>query len=171
MKKISILMVCTANICRSPTAHGLLRHLLDLNDLNGLIAVDSAGTHIIQKGLSPDVRAQRVAIDHGIDLSNLRSRKIKPKDFSKYDFILAMDNENFRILQGICPEEYIHKISMVMEFAPEPGVFEVPDPYFGNIAGFERVFDMLEVATKGLIEHLRDNENLLIDGSLINKTA
>ena len=161
-------MVCTANICRSPTAHGLLRHLLDVKSLNGLIAVDSAGTHIIQKGLSPDVRAQQVAIEHGIDLSNLRSRKIKPKDFSKYDFILAMDNENYHILQEICPAEHGHKISLAMEFAPEPGVYEVPDPYFGNIAGFERVFDMLEVAMKGVIEQLHDNENLLIDGSLIN---
>ena len=167
MKKISILMVCTANICRSPTAHGLMRHLLNLKGLNGLIAVDSAGTHIFQKGLSPDVRAQQVAIQHGIDLSDLRSRKIRPKDFSTYDFILAMDNENHQILQQLCPAEHAHKISMAMEFAPESVDIEVPDPYFGNIAGFERVFDMLDVAMKRLVEHLHDNENLLIDGSLI----
>ena len=158
MKKLSILMVCTANICRSPTAHGLLRHLLNLEGLNGGITVDSAGTHIFQKGLSPDVRAQKVAFQHGIDLSDLRSRNIRPKDFSTYDYILAMDNENCRILQEICPEEYAHKISMVMEYAPEMGVIEVPDPYFGNIAGFERVFSMLEVAMKGVLEHIYNNE-------------
>ena len=151
-------MVCTANICRSPTAHGLLRHLLDLKDLNGLVAVDSAGTHIFQKGQLPDVRAQQVAHEQGIDLSDLRSRKIRPKDFAVYDSILAMDNENYQILQQLCPAEHAHKISMAMEYAPESGVIEVPDPYFGNIAGFERVFEMLEDAMKGLVEHLHDNE-------------
>ena len=171
MKKISVLMVCTANICRSPTAHGILRHLLELKGLNRRVAVDSAGTHIFQKGLPPDIRAQQVALQHGIDMSDLRSRNIRPKDFSKYDHILAMDNENFQILQQVCPEEHGHKISMIMEFSNNSGVIEVPDPYFGNIAGFERVFDMLDVAMKGLIEHLHDNENRLIDGTLINKTA
>ena len=168
MKKFSILMVCTANICRSPIAHGLMRHLIDLKGLSGLITVDSAGTHIFQKGLSPDVRAQQVAGQYGIDLSDLRTRKIRLKDFTTYTYILAMDNENYRILQQLCPAEHGHKISMVMEFAPEPGVIEVPDPYFGNIAGFERVFDMLDVAMKGLIVHLQDNENLLIGGGLIH---
>ena len=155
-------MVCTANICRSPTAHGLLRHLLDLKGLNGRFTVDSAGTHIFQKGLAPDIRAQQVAHEQGIDLSDLRSRKIRPKDFAVYDYILAMDNENYRILQQLCPDEHSHKISMAMEYAPEPGVLEVPDPYFGNIAGFERVFSMLEIAMKGLAEQLHDDENLHI---------
>jgi protein-tyrosine phosphatase len=162
MKKPSILMVCTANICRSPTAHGLLKHLLDLKGLNGHFAVDSAGTHVFQKGLHPDVRAQQVALEQGIDLSDLRSRKIRPKDFAVYDYILTMDNENYHILQQLCPDEHSHKISMVMEYAPESGVLEVPDPYFGNIAGFERVFDMLEVAMKGLVEQLHNDENLRI---------
>ena len=160
-------MVCTANICRSPIAHGLLRHLLDLQGLNELVAVDSAGTHIIQKGLSPDVRAQQVAGNNGIDLSDIRTRKIRLKDFSTYDSILAMDNENYRILQQLCPDEHSHKISMAMEYALESGVLEVPDPYFGNIAGFERVFSMLEIAMKGLAEHLHDDENLRIEGNYI----
>ncbi len=158
MKKFSILMVCTANICRSPIAHGLMRHLLDLKGLNDLVTVESAGTHIFQKGLSPDVRAQQVAGQYGIDLSDLRSRNIRRKDFSAYDAILAMDNENYRILQEICPEEHRHKISMVMEFAPETDVIEVPDPYFSNLAGFERVFSMLEVAMKGVVEHIHAND-------------
>jgi len=152
-------MVCTANICRSPIAQGLLRHLLDLRGLDDLITVDSAGTHIFEKGLAPDVRAQQVAGQYDIDLSDLRSRKIRHEDFSAYDSILAMDNENYRILQEICPEEYRHKISMVMEFAPQTGELEVPDPYFGNIAGFERVFSMLEVAMKGLVEHIHTNDS------------
>lgn len=159
MKKFSILMVCTANICRSPVAQGLLRHLLDLKGLNDLVTVDSAGTHIFQKSLSPDVRAEQVAGLHGIDLSDLRSRNIRLQDFSEYDSILAMDNENYRFLQEMCPEEHRHKISMVMEFAPESGELEVPDPYFGNIAGFERVFSMLELATKGLLEHIHTNDS------------
>ena len=158
MKKYSILMVCTANICRSPTAHGLLRHLIEIKDLNGLVAVDSAGTHIFQKGLPPDVRAQQVALQRGINLSDLRTRKIRDKDFSTYDSILTMDNENYHILQQLCPEEHMHKISLVMEYAPEMGVSEVPDPYFSNIAGFERVFGMLEVAMHGVLEQLRYSE-------------
>ena len=158
MKKFSILMVCTANICRSPIAHGLMRHLLDLKGLNDLVTVESAGTHIFQKGLSPDVRAQQVAAQYGIDLSDLRSRNIRPGDFSAYDAILVMDNENYHILQEMCPEEHRHKISMVMEFAPETDVTEVPDPYFSNIAGFERVFSMLEVAMEGVVKHIQYNE-------------
>jgi protein-tyrosine phosphatase len=158
MKKFSILMVCTANICRSPIAHGLMRHLLDLKGLNDLVTVESAGTHIFQKGLSPDVRAQQVAGQYGIDLSDLRSRNIRHKDFSAYDAILVMDNENYHILQEICPEEHRHKISMVMEFAPETDEIEVPDPYFSNLAGFERVFSMLEVAMKGVVEHIHAND-------------
>ena len=158
MKKFSILMVCTANICRSPIAHGLMRHLLDLKGLNDLVTVESAGTHIFQKGLSPDVRAQQVAAQYGIDLSDLRSRNIRPGDFSAYDAILVMDNENYHILQEICPEEHRHKISMVMEFAPETDETEVPDPYYSNLAGFERVFSMLEVAMKGVVEHIHGND-------------
>lgn len=153
-------MVCTANICRSPVAQGLLKHLLDLRGLNDLVTVDSAGTHIIQKRLSPDVRAQQVAGLHGIDLSDLRSRNVRLQDFSKFDSILAMDNENYRFLQEMCPEEHRHKISMVMAFAPQSGELEIPDPYFGNIAGFERVFSMLELAMKGLLEYIQYNDNL-----------
>ena len=152
-------MVCTANICRSPIAQGLLRHLLDLKGLNGLITVDSAGTHIFQKGLSPDVRAQQVAEQYGIDLSGLRSRNIRLQDFSTYDSILAMDKDNYRILQEICPEEHRHKISLVMDFAPQSAETEVPDPYFSNIAGFERVFSMLEVAINGVVEHIHTNDS------------
>ena len=158
MKKFSILLVCTANICRSPIAHGLLRELIDLNGLNKTVVVDSAGTHIFQKGLAPDVRAQRVALEQGIDLSDLRSRNIRQEDFSTNDAILAMDNENYRILQQLCPAEHMHKITMVMEYAPELGVGEVPDPYFSNIAGFERVFDMLEAAMHGVLEQLSNDQ-------------
>jgi len=152
-------MVCTANICRSPIAQGLLRHHIDLRGLDDLITVDSAGTHIFEKGLAPDVRAQQVAGQYDIDLSDLRSRNIRLRDFSTYDAILAMDNENYRNLQEMCPEEHRHKISMAMAFAPESAVIEVPDPYFGNIAGFERVFSMLEAAMKGLVEDIHTNDS------------
>ena len=164
MKKVSILLVCTANICRSPTAHGLLRDLIDLNGLQGSVAVDSAGTHIFQKGLAPDVRAQRVALEQGIDLSDLRSRNIGQEDFITNDAILAMDNENYRVLQQQCPAEYMHKISLVMEYAPQLGVGESPDPYFSKIAGFERVFGLLEVAMHGVVEQLRNDQESIYFG-------
>ena len=166
MKKFSILLVCTANICRSPIAHGLLRELIGLNGLNKTVAGDSAGTHIFQKGLPPDVRAQQVALEQGIDLGDLRTRNIRDKDFSTNDSILAMDSENYRILQQQCPAEHMHKISLVMEYAPQLGVNEVPDPYFSNIAGFERVFGMLEVAMHGLVEQLRIDQESANIGNL-----
>ena len=102
--------------------------------MNRLVAVDSVGSHIFEKGLSPDVRAQWIALPCGIDLSDLRTRKTRHEDFSRYDSILAMENENYCILQETCPEEHVHKISMTMEFAQESGVIEVPYPYFGNTA-------------------------------------
>ena len=154
-------MVCTANICRSPMAQGLLRHHLESKGLNKLVKVDSAGTHIFQKGLAPDIRAQQTALQYGIDISGIRTQKIRLEDFAKYHYILTMDSENYRILQEMCPDEHIHKVSLIMEFAPESGIVEVPDPYFSNIAGFERVFSMLEVAMNGVIEHIHDNEHPL----------
>ena len=159
MEKVSVLIVCTANICRSPMAHGLLKFLLVSESMNGLVTVDSAGTHLLQKGLPPDIRAQQVAFQSGIDLSDLRSRKIQLKDFSRFNYILTMDTHNYRVLQELCPEQHRHKISMAMEFAPELDDIEVPDPYFSNIAGFERVFKMLEVAMKGVVKHIRQNNN------------
>lgn len=154
MKKVSVLMVCTANICRSPAAQGILKQLLESELLDGVVEVDSAGTHVFQAGHRPDPRSQKTALQSGIDLSGLRARMVRPDDFARYDYILAMDENNLRHLEKNCPGEFRYKLSLILEFAPELGMREVPDPYFGNLSGFERVFEMLETASRGLVQQL-----------------
>ncbi len=143
------------NICRSPTAHGLFEHLVISEDLADKFEIDSAGTHAYHVGSEPDKRAQDAAASHGIDLSYIRGRKVSETDFGYYDYILAMDSENYAILEQVCPEEFKNKISLFLDFAPEHPLDEVPDPYYGGIMGFENVFNMVNDASKGLLEAIK----------------
>ena len=152
--QVSVLMVCTANYCRSPMAEGMLRHKLVERGLLQCIKVDSAGTHVPKNGQRPDARAQNVVLPRGIEINGLRSRSIRPSDFSEFDYILAMDNNNYRSLSAICSSEYQHKLSLIMSFAPEVGVTEVPDPYYSNKAGFQQVYTFLEQAILGLVDSI-----------------
>ncbi|WP_150048872.1 low molecular weight protein-tyrosine-phosphatase [Methylomonas rhizoryzae] len=154
MKKIGILFVCMGNICRSPTAEGVFRALLTQRRLSDLFEVDSAGTHAYHVGDAPDLRARKAARDRGIELKHLRARKVAAADFEKFDVILAMDSDNFSILQDICPETHKDKIKYLLDFAPQLNQREVPDPYYGGAYGFERVLDMAEAAAEGLLEFL-----------------
>jgi low molecular weight protein-tyrosine phosphatase len=152
----AVLMVCTANICRSPMAEGILRHKLTVGGREGTIKVDSAGIHVFQTGHQADHRAREISLDRGVDLSKSRARQFEKKDFSRYDYILAMDKNNLQALRDICPSEHLEKLFMVMDFAPEYGITEVPDPYFSSIAGFEAVFDMLDIATAEFLQQIQD---------------
>lgn len=143
------------NICRSPTAHGVFRRLVQEEGFSQVIEIDSAGTHAYHVGEPPDRRAQLAANRRGIDLSDLRARRIAPEDFVRHDYVLAMDTDNLAVLTGLCPAEHAHKLRLFMEFAPDWGSDEVPDPYYGGVTGFERVFDMVEAAALGLIEDIR----------------
>lgn len=154
-QEVSVLFVCMGNICRSPTAHGVFRKLLAEEDLTGLIGVDSAGTHAYHVGNDPDRRAQATALSRGIDLSDLRARQAQPEDFHAFDYIVAMDEENYLSLQGICPAGREDRLYMFMDFAPDLPEREVPDPYYGGAQGFERVFDMVEAASLGLLQDIR----------------
>jgi len=147
-------MVCSANICRSPMAEGLMKRELILRGLDRLIEVDSAGTHVFKPGHRPDKRAQQVAGKDGINIKKLRARMIRDDDFQRFDYILAMDAENLRDLESNCPEAYRDRLSLIMAFAPQNDIHEIPDPYFGNILGFERVQALLEMACRGLMEHI-----------------
>jgi len=155
MKKIKILLVCTANICRSPMAHGILSRLLESEGLNKLCQVDSAGTHVPHVGIRPDQRAQRVAQRHDVDLSGMRACKVRKGDFSSYDYIVAVDRQNLGVLRENCPEEYVGNLFLLMDFAPELKLNEVPDPYYGNVAGFERVYGILDAVLRGFLGRIR----------------
>ena len=155
MNVVRVLFVCLGNICRSPSAQGIMERVLKDEGLDARVEVDSAGTHAFHVGEPPDPRAQETARRRGIDLSRQRARRITRNDFIRFDYILAMDRENLSTLEEFCPPEHIHKLRLLMEFAPEMGFDEVPDPYYGGSAGFEQAFDLMEAAVRGLVEHLR----------------
>jgi protein-tyrosine phosphatase len=153
--KYSVLMVCMGNICRSPTAEGVLRRKVQGAGLEGAVHIDSAGTIDYHVGSPPDERSARHARQRGYDLSSLRARQVHARDFERFDLILAMDWENLQELQSLCPPEHEHKLRRLMEFAP-PGLGDVvADPYYGGRDGFERVLDHVEAACEGLLGHLR----------------
>jgi protein-tyrosine phosphatase len=152
---IKVLFVCMGNICRSPTAHGVFRKLVQDEGLTDRIEIDSAGTHAYHVMEPPDRRAILTAARRGVDLEDLRARRAEPEDFQYYDYILAMDQENYVSLSAICPRGMEPKLMMLMDFAPQLRTREVPDPYYGGATGFEQVFDMVEVAGKGLLAHIR----------------
>ena len=152
---VKVLFVCMGNICRSPTAHGVFRELVRREGLEERIEIDSAGTHAYHVGNPPDQRAQETARSRGIDLSDLRARQVEPGDFRRYDYILAMDEENHAILEELCPPGYEDRVRLFLDFAPGLGVSEVPDPYYGGAQGFEYVFDLVEAASHGLLEDIR----------------
>jgi len=153
--KFRVLMVCMGNICRSPTAEVVLRHLLRDSELSEMVEIDSAGTLDYHAGSPPDARAQKHAARRGYDLSALRARQVRAEDFARYELILAMDWQNWGELQDQCPQEHKHKIRRLMEFAP-PGINDVvPDPYTGGPQMFEVVLDHIEQACAGLVSYLR----------------
>ncbi len=154
MKKIKVLFVCMGNICRSPTAHGLLEALVERKGLADAIEVDSAGTHAYHQGKAPDQRSQNTAQNRGLDISQQRARKAQSDDFVQYDYILAMDQENYHALCAICPEGMEEKLQLLMDYAAHLKMREVPDPYCGGPQGFEKVFDMVEAAVEGLLEDI-----------------
>lgn len=155
MNKVSVLFVCMGNICRSPTAHGVFRQLVIAEGLEEMIEIDSAGTHAYHLGESPDARAQQTARQRGIDLSDLRARMAVAEDLMRFDYVLAMDEDNRASLQRLCPPGMEAKLRLFMEFAPQLKVREVPDPYYGGARGFERVLDLVEAASRGLLDDIR----------------
>jgi protein-tyrosine phosphatase len=153
--KVSVLFVCMGNICRSPTAHGVFRALVEREGLSDQVGIDSAGTHAYHLGSGPDKRAQETALSRGIDLSDLVARRVSEADFESFDYVVAMDQDNFIALSELAADQHVEKIHMLMDFAPGMRTREVPDPYYGGPAGFERVFDLVEAAAQGLLAEIR----------------
>jgi protein-tyrosine phosphatase len=151
-KKTRIIMVCMGNICRSPTAEGVLRHKLAMRGLSKMIEVDSAGTHANHVGAAPDPRAQAHAAKRGYDLSKQRARRLRGEDFATFDHLLAMDWDNLALMEEKCPSEHKRKVGLLMRFARKHTTQVVPDPYYGGPNGFEAVLDYIEDACDGLIE-------------------
>ena len=153
-----VLFVCLGNICRSPTAHAILRHKLNAAGL--AIEVESAGTSASHSGNPPDPRSVKVAALSGYSFKGIRSRPVKSTDFSDYDLILAMDNDNLHSLKQRCPEELQHKLALFMSYHPDFNKWpEVPDPYYGGQKGFELVYQLIEDACEHLLQRLQGNQN------------
>lgn len=155
----AVLMVCMGNICRSPTAEGVLRHKLAQVGLRERVRVDSAGTISAHAGEEPDARAQTHAARRGYVLGGLRARQVRADDFERFDLILAMDLDNLAWLREACPAPLRSKLRLLMSYAPQLGRNEVPDPYYGGPAGFDAVLDLVEAACDGLLDHLCLIEN------------
>ena len=147
------------NICRSPTAHGVFRHMVREQGLSDVIEVDSAGTHNFHPDSPPDERSQAHAAKRGYDLSDLRARQIQDEDFEEFDLILVMDQDNLAMLQEQCPPTHQHKVRLLTEFCLRLKSTNVPDPYYGGTAGFEHVLDLVEDACNGLLQHARLQAN------------
>lgn len=150
-----VLMVCMGNICRSPTAEIVFRTFIKNNNLGGFVEVDSAGTHGYHVGEAPDGRTQRAAAVRGYNLSQVRARKVARQDLDYFDLILAMDKSNLDNLQRMaCPEQR-DKLKLFMDYSKSYDDDEVPDPYYGLGHGFDLVLDMVEDASKGLVDELK----------------
>ncbi len=152
---VNVLFVCLGNICRSPSAEGMFRALVEREGLDDHISTDSAGTGAYHTGNPPDGRAQAAARNRGVEIGDLRARQARREDFGEFQYVIAMDRSNRDDLLAICPADHEDRVHLFMDFASGTGQAEVPDPYYGGDGGFETVLDMLEDASRGLLAHIR----------------
>jgi protein-tyrosine phosphatase len=157
---MKVLFVCMGNICRSPTAEGIFRKMVEAGPLKGKVDIDSAGTHGYHEGAPPDPRAIAHADKRGVDLTMLRAREVSPSDFERFDYVIAMDDTNRRHLRAMCPTRLQNKIELLLEYGGEEGEYEVPDPYHGKPQDFETALDLIEAGCEGLHEYLVDQQRL-----------
>lgn len=157
--------VCLGNICRSPTAEGVFQHLVIEEDLQAYFEIDSAGTSAYHIGEPANSKSQQTANQHGITLHS-RARRFEASDLDYYDLILAMDKENLSNIKSLdARSQYSHKIMLMREFDPDPGDREVPDPYYGGIDGFEKVFQVVRRSCEELLDRLSERVDTEADAS------
>ena len=152
--KHRILFACLGNICRSPMAEGVFRCVAENAGQLDLFEIDSAGMGDWHKGEAPDQRAQKAALARGADISGQSARKVELEDFEAFDLILAMDGSNIADMYEIAPMDARHKIRRFLDYAPQLGEEDVPDPYYGGAVGFDHALDLIEAAAKGLLAEL-----------------
>lgn len=152
---IRVLFICAGNICRSPTAEGVLRKLVAEAGLAEHVEIDSAGTHSYHAGEPPDPRARQAAARRGYDLDGQRARQVTARDCERFDLLLVMDDDNLRAMRRLCPEAHAHKLKKLIDYLPNGGYREIPDPYYGGPKDFERMLDLIEGASRGLLGELR----------------
>jgi protein-tyrosine phosphatase len=153
--RLFVLFVCMGNICRSPTAEGVFRKVVADAGLDHRIVIESAGTHAYHANDPPDRRSQAAAERRGFSLANIRARRVESSDFERFDYIFAMDRDNLEMLRAAASEKSEAEIHLFLEYATAGREYEVPDPYYGGAAGFERVLDLIEDASTELLELLR----------------
>lgn len=157
MSEFSILFCCMGNICRSPMAAALFRHLADEAGILHRLSIDSAGTHADFPNAPADPRARRILAERGIDLGGHRARRITRGDFDRFDLILAMDSDNYDALQFVAPRQHAGKIARLLDYAPNAGISDIPDPYHEDESMFLKVLDLLQPAVQELLAQIRKN--------------
>lgn len=153
MKQPHILFVCLGNICRSPTAEAVIRKMAGDAGLD--IVIDSAGTGAWHSGERPDSRAIAAGQARGYSFDGQAARAVSSTDFGQFDYILAMDRKNLTHLQNMTPRLFSGHVGLFLDFAKGISQKEVPDPYYGGDDGFELVLDLIEAASRGLIEDIK----------------
>ncbi len=152
-----VLFVCLGNICRSPTAEGVMDHLLTERGLEHEVEVDSAGTIAYHVGEGADPRMQRAAAERGYALDSI-SRQVEEEDFERFDLVVAMDRSNRQDLEEMAPAGTADKLRLLSDFLGEGAPVDVPDPYWGGAKGFDRVIDLIEEACPRILEALLDEQ-------------
>ncbi|WP_455365505.1 low molecular weight protein-tyrosine-phosphatase [Kaarinaea lacus] len=161
LKQVNVIFVCMGNICRSPTAEGVFTRMVEEAGLIEKIGIDSAGTHAYHVGEPPDPRAQKSALARGVDIGHLRARRAVAEDFERFDYVLAMDYDNLENLEPLCESQYASKLQLFLDYGSHADIKEVPDPYYGGALGFERVLDLIEDASNGLLNSILDRHTNL----------
>lgn len=154
---MKVLFVCLGNICRSPSADGILRKKLAEHGIADKVTVDSAGTGDWHIGKAPDTRSQKAALERGYEISMLRARQVAAEDFNEFDYVLAMDNSNIENMQEFKPKGAVRTEPelFLKRFGANSDVTEVPDPYYGGEEGFQTVLDLIEAACDNLVVEIK----------------